>query len=255
MLLARYSIACARLQPWELRQRAVTEQYVVKFAQIEIIAQRFLGAVAQLPDLQLPELVGQGLAGPGDIAVHFGPDVAARQRGVAGEVFHRLCAAPALGMDAGIDHQPARAPHFVTQPTKVFIRAAVYAHLDTEFLGIQTPAFAKGADVQVTPKIGHVFQLLRQRPLVVMARHRFVQGQRGQFVKRSLIERIGVDPVGAADGAADRWADISRGRVIRRHFVRHRHDPVGQARQLAKKAGHQVIDALGRIGRFLEQLF
>ena len=158
-------------------------------------------------------------------------------------------------MDAGIDHQPARAPHFVTQATEVLIRAAVYAHLDAEFFGIQAPAFAKGADVQIAPKIGHVFQFLRQRPLVMMARDRFVQGQRGQLVKRSLIQRISVDPVGAADGTADRWADIGRGRVIRRHFVRHGHDPVGQARQLAKKTGHQVIDALGRIGRFLEQLF
>ena len=56
------------------RDRALAEDDVVELAEVER-AELFLGPPAQLLDLQLADLVGQGLAGPGDVAVDLVDDV------------------------------------------------------------------------------------------------------------------------------------------------------------------------------------
>ena len=70
---------------------------------------------AQLADLQLADLVGQRLARVGDVAVDLGIDIGGGQRGIVGHEGDRLLLGPALGVDAGVDHQPRRAPHFVAR--------------------------------------------------------------------------------------------------------------------------------------------
>ncbi len=60
----------------------------------------FLGFTAVPADLQLAELVGEGLSGPGDVAFDLGGDLVLGERGVGAQVVHRLLAAPAELMDA-----------------------------------------------------------------------------------------------------------------------------------------------------------
>jgi len=54
------------------RQRAVVEQGVVESADVEALAQGFLGALAQGADAKLADLVAERLAGPDDVAVGLG---------------------------------------------------------------------------------------------------------------------------------------------------------------------------------------
>src|SRR5229473_6509911 len=56
------------------RNRAAAEDHVVELANVEAGTERLLGALAELFDLQLAELVGKRLAWPGDIAVDLGLD-------------------------------------------------------------------------------------------------------------------------------------------------------------------------------------
>src|SRR5438876_8554611 len=57
------------------RNRAGAEHYVMEVAQIEAGAKRLFSLAAKLPHFQLTDLVGHGLAGPGDVAVDFVYDV------------------------------------------------------------------------------------------------------------------------------------------------------------------------------------
>src|SRR5207247_4899569 len=58
------------------RHGAVTQQHVVELPHVEPRPERGLRLRPQLADLQLAHLVAQGLAGPGDVAVHLGGDLA-----------------------------------------------------------------------------------------------------------------------------------------------------------------------------------
>ena len=54
--------------------RACVEHLVVEGADIEVVAELFFGAVAQLEDFKLADLVGESLAGPCDVAIDLGLD-------------------------------------------------------------------------------------------------------------------------------------------------------------------------------------
>jgi hypothetical protein len=43
-------------------------------------------------------------------------------------------------MNAGVDHQPARAPHFVGQRPEILVRRLVVPHHRAEPLGVKPPA-------------------------------------------------------------------------------------------------------------------
>ena len=81
------------------------------------------GPRAQLADLQLADLVGQRLAGVGDVAIDLGFDIGVGKRGIVVHEGDRLLLGPALGVDAGVDHQPGRAPHLIAQPAHVLLPA------------------------------------------------------------------------------------------------------------------------------------
>ncbi len=53
-------------------QSAIAQNYVVKFADVEFGAQFQLCFLAQLDDFKLAHLVGERLAGPGDITIDLG---------------------------------------------------------------------------------------------------------------------------------------------------------------------------------------
>jgi len=77
-------------------------------------------------------------------------------------------------VDAGVDHQPTGAPHFVGQPPHILGRCVVKLHLDAEPLRIETPAFDKGGEKRaIFAEVRHV-EFLLQRDLLMVAGHRLV---------------------------------------------------------------------------------
>ena len=77
-------------------------------------------------------------------------------------------------MNAGVDDQPAGAPHFVGQAPHILGRRIIKLHLDAEPLRIKTPAFDKrGEKRTMFAEVGHV-QFLLQRDLLMMTGYRLV---------------------------------------------------------------------------------
>ena len=77
---------------------------------VEAAAEPGPGLVAQPSDLELADLVGEGLARPGDVAVDLVDDVVLGQGGVVEHEVDRPLARPAEGVHAGVDDEPAGAP-------------------------------------------------------------------------------------------------------------------------------------------------
>jgi hypothetical protein len=82
---------------------------IVEAPEVETRAERNLGLGAQAIDLAVAHLVSAGLPGPGAVAVHFTADLLHARTIGTGEPVDGLLARPALGMQAGVDHQPAGA--------------------------------------------------------------------------------------------------------------------------------------------------
>src|SRR5678816_3447377 len=59
---------------------AIAQHLAVKISHIEGLAQLRLRFGAQCTDVQLAELVAERLAGPDDVALHFGDHIALRHR-------------------------------------------------------------------------------------------------------------------------------------------------------------------------------
>src|SRR5215218_8704235 len=86
------------------RHPAGAQHQVVEGAQVKAAAQAPGGPLPQPRQLHAADHVGQGLAGPGDVAVDLVLDVGAGEGGVGQQVVDRLVAAPAEGVQAGVDH-------------------------------------------------------------------------------------------------------------------------------------------------------
>ena len=108
---------------------------VVKGANVELVSESFPGAIAQLQNLQLANLVGQRLAGPCNVTVHLGLNGGLVNIRVGAEVFDHLVAGPALGMHAGVDDEADGAPHFVLQPAVIGVGVLVQADILAQMLG------------------------------------------------------------------------------------------------------------------------
>src|SRR5687767_1065159 len=104
------------------RQAAVSEYDVVKRANVEPGAERLFGLALEVPDLQLADLVGERLTGVGDVAIHLGQRLAGR---VLLKVGAGLIPRPALGVDAGVYHQPHGAKALAGQLAEPRRRIAV----------------------------------------------------------------------------------------------------------------------------------
>ena len=63
-----------------------------------------------------------------------------------------LLTGPALGMDAGVDHQPAGTPHLVSQPPEVLVGSFVDFHFHTQLFSIKRPALTKGGNIVIAAK-------------------------------------------------------------------------------------------------------
>ena len=204
--------------------------------------------------MQLADFVRQGLARPGDVAVDFGTHLVQRQGRIRRHELERLLAAPAFGVDAGIDHQPGRPPHLVGQATKIGIRIGIKTHLDAEVFAVKRPAFPEGGDVEIAPELRHRLHLLCQRTLEVMAWRRLVQSERLECVEGPFVERVGIDPIGAGLQRAPGGRHITATGINRRQVVGHRLDAVRQARQPAEKGGQFAVGLFGQECSPFEQL-
>ena len=87
------SSASSGTAPWP-------EHRVMEAAQVELGAQLLLRPRPQLADLELAQLVGQRLAGVGDVAVDLGVDIGVGQGRIVLHEGDRLLLGPALGVDA-----------------------------------------------------------------------------------------------------------------------------------------------------------
>src|SRR3546814_624518 len=97
----------------------------------------------------------------------------------------RLLAAPAIMVEAGVDDQARGAEHIGLQIAELAPRVVcVDAHLVGELFGIKAPALGIDRISGEAAEARDARRLLRERDLVVMARRRFVIGQRRQRPRR-----------------------------------------------------------------------
>ena len=79
-------------------------------------------------DLQFAQLVRERLARPGDVSFDLGRDLVLGQSRMLPEVLHGPFPRPPELVDAGIDDQPAGAPHLVRQTAEVLIGGLIDPH-------------------------------------------------------------------------------------------------------------------------------
>jgi hypothetical protein len=138
---------------------------------------RGAGLVAQGLDAHLADLVGAGLAGGDEVAADLRADLALRLRRVGWRRTPGLLLAPALGVDAGVDHQADAAPDVAAQPAEVAVGVGVLAHLLGQPLRIEAPALDIGAVAAAGgAELRQAGQLLGDGDLHVMARQALVIG-------------------------------------------------------------------------------
>src|ERR1041384_1553320 len=177
------------------RQRAVIENSVMKLSNVKVPAQFMFRPRAKLLDLYLSQLVSERLGGPHNVAIYFDHDIVL---GLCRILLHEvdgLLASPTKRVHAGVDHQPASAPHLVSQLPKFGVRISVETHLVSETFGIQPPTLDVSRVTGITAEIGQASQLLRASDLQVMSRHRLMQSWRFHLVLRPRLKLVGVDHV------------------------------------------------------------
>ena len=140
--------------------------------------ERRLGALALADDLAVADLVAAGLAGPAAIAVDFARDFLGLRAVVVDEEADALLAGPALGVEAGVDDQAARAEGDALEIAEAARREVVIdAKLVGQLLGIERPAFGIGVERQ---QGADQRQLVGIFALPDVARDRLVVGEVGQ---------------------------------------------------------------------------
>jgi len=131
-------------------------------------------ALAQLEQLELADLVRAGLPGIGDVAVDLVRNVESRLGRVREKIGDGVVARSAEGVHPGIDDEPHGAPHVVGLRAQLCLRTVVYADLVTERFRVETPTLGVADVVRRPAEVGQRAQLVRERELQVMSRHRFV---------------------------------------------------------------------------------
>ena len=134
-------------------------------ADVELVAELLLSAFAESEDRELADLVGEGLAGPGDVAVGLALDLHLVQRGMVTEVLHDLVAGPAFRVQAGVDDEADRAEHLVVQAAVVAVGIVVETDLLAEALGVESPALDERILAALLAKRREVVELLLNREL------------------------------------------------------------------------------------------
>ena len=180
----------------------------MKLLDVEGVAQFRLGGGAGLGPDAMADLVTGRLPRLG--AVAFDLPLAARlsKAGLFHHIGGRLLAAPALGVNAGVDHQPRRAEEEGLEIARAVERRRIAAQLIRQLFGIKRPAFGIGAHEGDLAQHRDIARGLRGRNLQMMARHAFMIGERAQPIFRPVAHIFQVDEI---DGRA---RPVERGAVI-----------------------------------------
>src|SRR3546814_16975871 len=120
----------------------------------DVCSPDLLRLVAQLHDADLADHVAGRLAGIVDVALDLLDDVALAHQRVFLEIVDRLLAAPALGVEAGVDHPPHRPQELRGEHAELRHGIAVEAHLLADPLGIKDTAPAIRAVAADEPEFG-----------------------------------------------------------------------------------------------------
>ena len=97
----------------------------MKGLDVKPVAQHAFGFPPQLPDLELANLIGQGLAGNDHIAFNFSDRVCTGDRAVGLHPFYGLLPGPTEGMQTGIDNQAVRSPYIIGQCAQALVRIRI----------------------------------------------------------------------------------------------------------------------------------
>ena len=173
----------------------------MELAHVELVAERFFCAITQFLDLQLPDLVRQRLARPGDVAFGFGGGLGLAFGRVVEHVLDHLLAGPVLAVQAGVGHQPDRAPQLVLQVAEIVVRVGVHAQVLAERFGIQAPALGERGLAAEATELRQAGQLLLQRNLEVVTGDGLVQVQILGIPRLAGRQVIGIDVENAGAGA------------------------------------------------------
>ena len=133
---------------------------------------------------------------------------------VADHVIHRLLAAPTLGIEAGVDHQPRGAEQEGLQITGA-LDALIAADLVGQLFGIKRPTLDIGVVEADLAQHRNVFRFLRQADLQVMAGNAFVIGQRVEAIFGPVGGDLEVDPVDRGARCRRAWPDCNSRSTLR----------------------------------------
>ena len=187
-------------------------------ADVKAGAEGGFGAVAELADFELPDLVSEGLTGPGDVAIHFVDDIEFGLGGVGEEVVDGLLASPFLVMDAGVDDEANAAPEVIDELTEVVIGVVVEPEFVAEPLGVESPAFDKACEIKVAAELGVIGLFLGEGDLEMMTRNRLMQGEGHHFPFGAHVGSVEVDGEGAGAAAVCGGAAVVSGAGVRGGF-------------------------------------
>src|SRR5688500_18289424 len=174
-------------------QRSRHQHLGMKVLDVELVPELPLRLGAKPLDGHGAALLGQSLARDGDGALDLVLGVGLAHARIVEHVLDRLLAAPALGMDAGVDHQAHRAQHLIIERAHALVWVLVEAHRVTERLRIEGPAFDISGIAAEPHERRQRRILLRQADLEVVAGRTFMQVQSGHARRGPRRQVIGVE--------------------------------------------------------------
>ena len=145
-------------------------------------------------------------------------------------------------MQPRIGDEPASAPHLVGERAEVFVRRLVDAGLPGDAFGIKAPAFAEGGRVVFLPEARLAFHFLSEGNLQVVTGHRLMRRKRREFIKWTLLQRVGIDEIAALAALGRVPLRVAPRGVSGRDRERNGIDRIAERRQLAEPERQDGID-------------
>ena len=234
----------------------MAKHLVVELPQIEPASVPSLDLSAQSFDFALPQLVGERLARPCDVAVRLNNRIGFGQAHIEQEI-DRTLAIPAQPVHPGVDDEPSGAPGLRVEHAEPLGLRAEEPHLVGQPLRVEAPALdicpahypcaqpAEGVEVRV---------LHLQRDLEVVAGDGLVvRGRRklGVLAARKVVSVGVVDP--GSGTVLRRREVIGEGGVLFLELLDcpHLASRLWQATEIARRQGHSSLDVLACPGQKL----
>src|SRR6185437_6111955 len=117
---------------------------IVECAEIECLTLMLLQLAPRALDFTLPDLVGQRLTGPNDVAVDLVESFAFREADVVEKERDCLLSCPVQRVDSRINDQSTGTPRLIAEHAEASQLVGVEAELIRKSFRVQRPAFDKG---------------------------------------------------------------------------------------------------------------